>query len=189
MKTYPEEAKKAVAEAEKQAAVVLHRLVRPFLRENTAMWRARDEIRDAIEDLRNAADEAMICIENQERLQQASAAFYAAEKAIARLWPNAQAEASGDENPARLKRKVNMEKQNATTKPEPQAGLPPAPGSAYPHLKAMNNRDLVTMLNQCAPNPEDQDFCHAIAQELKTRKFPAGVPNDKLSDRRENSQR
>lgn len=58
MKTYPEEARKAVAEAEKQAAVVLHRLVLPFQRENTKLWRDRERIRTALENIKANADEA-----------------------------------------------------------------------------------------------------------------------------------
>jgi len=69
----------------------LHSLARPFRKEATAEWRKREEIRNAIEDLRNAADEATLCLEPGEELQtklaQASEAFRDAEKAIKRLWP------------------------------------------------------------------------------------------------------
>lgn len=98
MKTYPEQARKAI-EHPSGRPVVLHPLVRPFERENTKAWHEREEIRDAIEDLRNAADEAMLCLEPgeelQARLKQASDAFHDAEKAIKRLWPNADIRQAG----------------------------------------------------------------------------------------------
>ena len=89
MKTYPAEAKKAVDEAQEQAAVGLHRLVRPFERENTKRWRDRERIRNALEDVRNNADEAYLCLEMderiQDRLQQASNALLDLEAALKKL--------------------------------------------------------------------------------------------------------
>ena len=81
--------KKAVDEAKRQAAVVLHRLVRPFERENTKLWRDRERIRNALEDVRNNADEAYLCLEMDERLQerlpQASTALLDLEAALKKL--------------------------------------------------------------------------------------------------------
>lgn len=81
--------KAAVAEAKRQAAVGLHRLVRPFKRENTKLWRARERIRNALEDVRNNADEAYLCLEMDERLQdrlpQASTALLDLESALKKL--------------------------------------------------------------------------------------------------------
>jgi len=89
MKTYPAEAQKAVDEAQEQAAVGLHRLVRPFERENTIRWRDRERIRNAIEDVRNNADEACLCLEVDEKLQdrlpQASQAMRDLDAAISEL--------------------------------------------------------------------------------------------------------
>lgn len=80
---------KAVDEAKRQVAVVLHRFVRPFERENTKLWRDRERIRKAIEDIRNHADEACLCLEMDERLQerlpQASRAMTDLEAAIKEL--------------------------------------------------------------------------------------------------------
>ena len=81
--------KKAVDEAKRQAAVVLHRLVRPFERENTKLWRDRERIRLALEDIKSHADEACLCLEMDERLQerlpQASRAMTDLEAAIKEL--------------------------------------------------------------------------------------------------------
>lgn len=81
--------KAAVAEAKRQAAVGLHRLVRPFERENTKLWRDRERIRNALEDVRNNADEAYLCLEMDERLQdrlpQASTALTELEAALKKL--------------------------------------------------------------------------------------------------------
>jgi uncharacterized protein YlxW (UPF0749 family) len=81
--------KKAVDEAKRQAAVVLHRLVRPFERENTKLWRDRERIRNALEAVRNNADEAYLCLEMddrlQERLPQASTALLELEAALKEL--------------------------------------------------------------------------------------------------------
>jgi hypothetical protein len=89
MKTYPAEAQKAVDEAQEQAAVGLHRLVRPFERENTTAWRDRERIRNALEDVRNNADEACLCLEVGEKLQdslpQASQAMRDLDAAISEL--------------------------------------------------------------------------------------------------------
>lgn len=69
----------------------LHRLVRPFLRENTAMWRERQDIRFALEALKDGASEALLCLEGdstQRQPLQASAALAEMECEIAKLWPN-----------------------------------------------------------------------------------------------------
>lgn len=79
----------AVAEAKGQVAVGLHRLVRPFERENTKLWRDRERIRNALEDVRNNADEAYLCLEMDERIQdrlpQASNALLDLEAALKKL--------------------------------------------------------------------------------------------------------
>lgn len=67
MQTYASEAKKAVDEAERQAAVRLHRFVKPFEREATARWREREYIRNALVGIRDNADEAWLCLEKAER--------------------------------------------------------------------------------------------------------------------------
>lgn len=67
----------------------LHPLVKPFRSENTKLWRDRERIRNAIEDIRNHADEACICLEMddrlQERLPQASRAMTDLKAAIKEL--------------------------------------------------------------------------------------------------------
>jgi hypothetical protein len=69
----------------------LHRLVQHFCREHTAEWRAREVIRQAIQEIHHAAHEAGLCLEANDglpdRLEQASAAITEMEEAIARLWP------------------------------------------------------------------------------------------------------
>lgn len=47
----------------------LHPVVQPFERENTAQWRNRERIRNALEDIRNNADEACLCLEAGEQMQ------------------------------------------------------------------------------------------------------------------------
>ena len=72
-----------------RTGVLLHRLVRPFERENTKLWRDRERIRNALEDVRNNADEAYLCLEIDERLQdrlpQASTALTDLEAALKKL--------------------------------------------------------------------------------------------------------
>ena len=80
---------------ETQSPGSLHRLVRPFLRENTAMWREREDIRFALEALKDGASEAILCLEGtepQRQLLQASAALAEMECEIAKLWPNDRTE-------------------------------------------------------------------------------------------------
>ena len=76
---------------ETQSPGSLHRLVRPFLRENTEMWREREDIRMALEALKDGASEALLCLEGvepQRQPLQASAALDEMECEVAKLWPN-----------------------------------------------------------------------------------------------------
>ncbi len=79
MQTHPSEAKKAMDEAERQAAVRLHRFIKPFVRDASARWRQREDIRNALAGIRDNADEAWLCLEKAERsehdLTQASTAI------------------------------------------------------------------------------------------------------------------
>lgn len=81
----------AIAELQRPIGVALHRLVRPFERENTKLWRDRERIRTALEHIKSAADEACVCLEMdermQERLPQASLALHDLDKAIRELEP------------------------------------------------------------------------------------------------------
>ena len=82
---------KAPIATETRCAGSLHRLVRPFLRENTAMWREREDIRFALEALKDGVSEALLCLEGdatQRQPLQASAALAEMECEIAKLWPN-----------------------------------------------------------------------------------------------------
>jgi hypothetical protein len=85
------ENQKPKVEGQGVSRVGLHRFVRPFERENTKLWRDRERIRTALEHIKSAADEASVCLEMDERLQerlpQASQALYDLEKAVRELEP------------------------------------------------------------------------------------------------------
>lgn len=67
----------------------LHPLIEPFRREETARWREREDIRDALSEVRDTADEAWRCFERNDRseqeLAQASVALHEMEAAIEKL--------------------------------------------------------------------------------------------------------
>ena len=90
MQTYPIEARKAVDEAQEQAAVRLHRFVKPFERQNTVMWRERERIRNTVRRIRDGADEAWLCLEKAVRdehdIIQASTALGEMDTAISELY-------------------------------------------------------------------------------------------------------
>lgn len=69
----------------------LHPLIEPFRREATARWREREDLRFALEELRDAADEAWQCLDKADRsehdLAQASAALREMEAATSKLSP------------------------------------------------------------------------------------------------------
>lgn len=69
----------------------LHRLVRPFVRTETARWREREDIRNTIESLYRSLAEVSVALEMDERLQdrleRASNALYEAEADMKHLWP------------------------------------------------------------------------------------------------------
>jgi chorismate mutase len=69
----------------------LRRLVRPFKRENTKLWRDRERIRNVLRRIRDNADEAWLCLEKAEReehdISQASTALGELETAINELKP------------------------------------------------------------------------------------------------------
>lgn len=70
----------------------LHPLIEPFRREATARWREREDLRFALEELRDAADEAWQYLEKADRdehdLARASAALREVESAVAKLSPD-----------------------------------------------------------------------------------------------------
>lgn len=69
----------------------LHPLAEPFKREETARWREREDIRDAVSEVRDTADEVWQLFEkfhqSEQELTQASVALREMEAAIQKLWP------------------------------------------------------------------------------------------------------
>lgn len=72
----------------------LHPLVGPFERIKTSEWKARSDIRMALDGIKQFADEAALCLaptdDGHRNLEQASRALFDLENMVRALWPNAQ---------------------------------------------------------------------------------------------------